>query len=67
MFTAMVLVCSLVGGEDCIEFIDNRGPYLTEESCMVRVNQMMRDIDLTLPSEPMEYRYKCDQKTGTAI
>ena len=59
MLTAMVLVCSLVTKGDCVLFTDNRGPYDTHEKCFARVEEMIRDLQPTLPNVPSEFRYKC--------
>ena len=44
MFLATVIACSLTGKAKCIKFTDTRSPYLTEESCRVRVNEMINDL-----------------------
>jgi hypothetical protein len=62
MLTAMVLVCSLVTKGDCVLFTDNRGPYDTHEKCFARVEEMIRDLQPTLPNVPSEFRYKCEAK-----
>jgi len=48
-------------------FTDNRGPYVTEEQCLARVEEMITDITPTLPPVPAQFRYKCEQVIkGTA-
>ena len=61
MLKAMVLVCSLVTQNDCVEFSDNRGLYSTQEQCMVRVQEIIRDITPTLPPVPVQVYFKCKQ------
>jgi len=67
MFLAIVMVCSLVRENDCMMFTDTRGPYLSENVCIARVQEMIKGVTPLLPDEPTEYRYKCDQKTGIEI
>ncbi len=64
MFLAIVMVCSLVREGDCMKFTDTRGPYLSENVCIARVNEMIEDISPTLPGEPNKFMYKCDDKIG---
>lgn len=61
MLKAMVLVCSLVTQNDCAEFIDNRGLHSTQEQCMARVQEIIRDITPTLPPVPVQFYFKCEQ------
>ena len=49
MLTAIVMVCSLVAKDDCMQFTDRRGPYENQEQCFARVEEMVRDITPTLP------------------
>jgi hypothetical protein len=47
MFKAIVLVCYIAPQlpiEQCTLFVDEWGPYVTQENCDVRVNQMGREI-----------------------
>ena len=44
MFIAIVMACSLTREAECIKFTDTRGPHLTEESCRLRVNEMINDL-----------------------
>ena len=67
MFLAMVMVCSLVREGDCMKFTDTRGPHLTREKCMTRIEEMIETINTTLPEEPNEFRYKCDNEIGTKV
>ncbi len=68
MLTAMVMVCSLAVQGDCVKFVDNRGPYATQEKCFARVEEMIRDLRPTLPNVPATVSYKCaevNQGTST--
>ncbi len=63
MFTAMVLFCSVYVTGDCVEATDDRGPYLTEEACHVRIEEMISDTRLILPHmAPIGTR--CDHDMG---
>jgi hypothetical protein len=68
MLTAMVLVCSLMTRDDCVQFTDNRGPYKTEEECLVRVEEMVASITPTLPRVPVQFMWKCEElKKGSSV
>ena len=67
MLTAMVMVCNLAVMGDCVKFEDSRGPYKTEEQCMARVEEMIRDITPLIPKVPSTYSYRCAEvKLGTS-
>ena len=66
MFTAIVLACA-IGSTDastCIEATDERGPYETQEECVMRVHQMVTALQMTMPV-PKQYSYKCSSDKGT--
>ena len=63
MFAALILICSVGPIPNCIEAHDTRGPYRTEESCEVRVAQMIRDVAFIVPP-PYEVMYRCEQVAG---
>jgi len=65
MFYAFVLACVLGRPDMCIEAVDERGPYRTEEECVARVNEIVPALIYTLPPIPHEFKYKCVRK-GTA-
>jgi hypothetical protein len=45
MLKAFVVVCVVQSyAEQCLLFEDDWGPYTTEENCMIRVNQMGREL-----------------------
>ena len=43
MFTAIVFACHAVMVNACFQLVDDRGPYLTEQRCVVRVQEMIKD------------------------
>ena len=61
MLTAIVMVCSLVAKDDCMQFTDRRGPYEDQEQCFARVEEMVRDITPTLPPVPSQFYFKCKE------
>ena len=67
LFLAIVMVCSLVRENDCIKFTDTRGPYLSENVCIARVQEMIKGVTPMLPEEPKDYRYKCDHEIGIKV
>lgn len=44
MFTAIIVACHIANANACIQFIDNRGPYDTEDKCNARVEEMLSVI-----------------------
>lgn len=44
MFKAFVIVCHIMQPNVCMIATDNRGPYLTEFKCQMRLTEMTRDI-----------------------
>lgn len=68
MFTAMILACAMgsVDSSTCVEAIDTRGPYDTQEECMMRVHEMVSVLASTMPV-PMHYSYKCVKPTPEGI
>jgi len=65
MFTAIVLACIMTAPDTCVEAVDTRGPYPTEEQCVMRAYQMMTELQVLFPV-PHKYEYKCVPK-GTEI
>ena len=43
MFTAIVFACHAVVTNACFQLVDDRGPYPTEQRCVVRVQEMIKD------------------------
>ena len=65
MFEAIVLICMIglpeING-NCEEVHDMRGPYATKHSCVMRVEEILRDLPKYRPySYPKAY--KCDKST----
>lgn len=50
MFEAVVLACMLPYMAPCAVVEDVRGPYITEERCEARVEEMVRDIPRIYPN-----------------
>ena len=63
MFKAIVMVCSVyLPDGPCFNFIDERGPYSTEERREERVMEMTEAI-LSVPKAlppPHAYSYRCE-------
>jgi len=63
MFNAVVVVCSIMMMDGpCLHYIDEWGPYETEEVCEERVMEMAEAI-LYMPKPlppPHAYAYKCE-------
>ena len=49
MYTAMLLLCSMYQPNECMQAIDNKGPYLTEKACEQRIATMIEDTRLLFP------------------
>lgn len=73
MFTTLVLMCSIATPNDCVLLSDIRGPLPSEDACLARANEMIRDVDreFDFSNEPdfagIEWRYKCDPLEGTSV
>ncbi len=61
MFKALVMVCSLADPTQCTIFEDTIKLRETEELCMVRIEEMVEVIQMTMPA-PVEYKFKCELK-----
>lgn len=48
MFEVVMMICALVGREPdfsrCAKITDTYGPYRTERNCLIRLNQMVSDM-----------------------
>jgi len=42
VFIALMIVCNIEGG--CVQLVDIRGPYLTEELCLNRIEEFVEDF-----------------------
>ena len=67
MFQAILLICSLAQANDCIKFTDLRGPHRTREECIARIQEMIADLNPTLPDIARDHRYKCDNEIGIEL
>ena len=67
MFLAIVMVCSLAREGECMKCTDTRGPHLTREKCMTRIEEMIESVNPTLPKEAKQFYFKCDDKIGTKV
>ena len=77
MLLALLMVCSTAAQDDCKFYKDLRGLHLTKESCLVRIEEMITDlqeahehfIDETsiLHSDNPKFYYKCDGEIGIEI
>ena len=67
MFLAIVMVCSFVREGDCMKFTDTRGPHLTREKCMTRIEEMIESVNPTLPEEAQQFYFKCANDIGTNV
>jgi hypothetical protein len=66
MFEAIILACLMSQPDMCITAEDARGPYQTEEECVMRVHQMVTAMQLTFPV-PHTYRYKCREPEAKGV
>lgn len=60
MFEAFLIVCAVSGSPQpndiCFRLDDSWGPYITEEKCQIRVDQMSKDViegELNFPTVMM--------------
>lgn len=59
MFVAILMVCPVFAAQECLELTDNRGPYPSEEACLVRIEEMVNHVKTVLPPPYVIY-YKCE-------
>jgi len=62
MLTAIVLACVIGMPDKCITAEDTRGPYKTEQECVMRAYEMITGMQMILPV-PHEYSYKCVEQS----
>jgi len=62
MFTAVLIICAPLLGNDCIKIIDSKGPYDRQAECIERVLQMFQDTQLLFPAPYKSVSYKCENK-----
>lgn len=58
MFTAVILACVIGMPDACVEAEDTRGPYATEQECVMRAYEMISSMQMLLPI-PHMYKHKC--------
>ena len=66
MFTAIVLACVMGRPDACMQFTDNRGPYVEEDVCKARAYEMAEAVVPTLPRVPFQFFFKCETGDETA-
>jgi len=62
MFTAVLIICSAVLGDKCIEIKDAQGPYESHSECIERALQMFQDTQILFPPPYKSAEYRCDNK-----
>lgn len=57
-FTAIVVACHIMNPNNCLTFVDNRGPYETADKCEIRMKEMIMDLSTYWTEErmPMGFR-----------
>ena len=58
MFEASILICSLMLPAECFKLEDTRGPYITQELCKARVDEMVHDVWNIIPADS-SIKYRC--------
>jgi hypothetical protein len=62
MFEAAILVCLASLPDFCVELMDNRGPYPTNQQCIERVAEMIHDTKRIGPEYfTANYKYSCEK------
>jgi hypothetical protein len=64
MFTAIVLACVIGMPDNCVKAEDTRGPYKTQEECVLRSYEMITAMQMMLPA-PHTFKYKCTTGVST--
>tara|TARA_R100001460_G_scaffold4443_2_gene12623 strand:+ start:288 stop:509 length:222 start_codon:yes stop_codon:yes gene_type:complete len=69
-FTAIVVACHIMNPNNCLTFVDNRGPYETAARCETRMQEMIMDLSTFWAKERLPMGYKVmecveDYKEGT--
>lgn len=59
MFAAILMVCPVFAAQECLQLTDNRGPYLSEDACLVRIEEMVTHVKATIPP-PYALYYRCE-------
>ena len=62
MFEAAILVCLASLPDFCVELVDDRGPYPTNQQCVERDAEMIQDTKRFGPEYfTGTYRYSCEK------
>jgi hypothetical protein len=64
MFKASILICA-IAMPNCVTLEDTRGPYVTRNECVQRVDEMVKDMAPFLPPNP-DIKFKCARVEGEA-
>jgi len=67
MFKTIVLACSLLVPDNCLEFHDTRGPYETYKQCQTRAYEMGNAIMTLQGNEMRPKAFRCDKLVGTKL
>lgn len=68
MVTAVILICSALDADTCMLFIDDRGPYLDEIGCEVRLAEMSEWLANEFPFDKFEHFTRCgDHPDGVKL
>ena len=62
MFYAVILACTIINPDACVEAEDTRGPYKTRAECVLRVEEMIADTIPLLPRIPHSFKFRCEPK-----
>ena len=57
-FTAIVVACHIMNPNNCLTFVDNRGPYDTAARCETRMHEMIMDLSTFWAERRMPMGYK---------
>ena len=65
MFTSVLLACHIIFTSNCMDVIDNRGPYKTRQACIVRLSEMFVDTRDLFKRQTVPFvivGWKCDKE-----
>jgi hypothetical protein len=66
MFTAMIIACLATVPDNCLKFVDNRGPYETEKLCFARTEEMAQEA-ANIAGQPVLVKRNCIKDKGVAL
>ena len=68
MLTAAFLICNALNSNDCMLFIDTRGPYFDEIGCEARLAEMSEWLVKEFPYEQYKHSTRCgDHPNGVKL